>query len=198
MIADKLASLAPRERAFLLIGALLVGAALLDRTALVFIAQQFRHMDEAIRTELYRLAENRRIIEAGRRVAEEYRALRKLLAERPPGVSAADRLRADLDELAGETGLGIQAIKHRETRQSPHGHYEECVMEIEKFETGLRELLVFLHRVSTSPKLLRVERLTLAPQKEGGLLVGSMSVARIFAVGEERRPSFPAAADEGP
>lgn len=182
MIADKLASLGMREKVGLAIAVIGVAVAVLDRTAIEYVEHQFRILRESVQKENERLLENQEFVRSGRLRADEYRRVRKFLPDTPAGTDVVGRLRADIDELAGEAGLSILSIKHRETRASRGGYYEECFIEIEKFEAGIRELLTFLHRLSTSPKMLRVERLTLAPQADGQMVSGSMSIGKIVVV----------------
>ncbi|MDI6774509.1 MAG: hypothetical protein QME60_03820 [Verrucomicrobiota bacterium] len=184
MIVEKLAALGAREKIWLAVAGVGLFAALVDRTAVEYTARQFRSLNTAVQKESERLAENQRVVRDGRLALDEYLGIRKFLAEMPAGADVVGRLKADIDELAGEAGLSILSIKHRETRASFGGYYKECFVEIEKFEAGMKELLTFLHCVSSSPKMLRVERLTLAPQSDGSRVSGAMTIGKIVVVGE--------------
>jgi hypothetical protein len=183
MISEKLATLGTREKIMLALAGLTVLVVLVDRIAVHYVTEQFRSLEEDIRANEAELSAQRQILKRGGLIAREYVRIQKDVTEMPSAAVAMDRLKGEIDELAVESGVSILAIKHRENRRSSWGFCEECVIDIEKFEAGTKELMTFLHRVFSSRKLLKVERLSLVPQRDGTVFSGSMSIAKVVVVG---------------
>ena len=183
MIAEKLATLGYREKIALGVGVLFIFAVLVDRLAVQYIAQLFEGIEADIQVKENYFGQKLLELRNERVVVREFTGLQKCIVEVPSAAAAIDRVKGDIDELAGGTGVGILSIKHRETR--PTAFNEDCkevMVEIEKYEAGMRELLTFLHRLHASQKLLKVERLTVSPQKDGRVMTGSMLIAKIVRV----------------
>lgn len=184
MIGERMAALGTREKGAIALAMVCIFVVLVDRFALTYIVGRFRDLNASIQVEATDLANDLRILRSGGTVLGEYERVKGVLSEASSSSAAADQLKAEIDELAAASRVNILAIKHRETRQSEF--LEEQVVEIERFESGTKELLAFLHRLATSGNMLKVERLAVAPNRETGALTGTMLICKLMRLSGQK------------
>ncbi|OGV64869.1 MAG: hypothetical protein A2498_14200 [Lentisphaerae bacterium RIFOXYC12_FULL_60_16] len=91
---------------------------------------------------------------------------------------AVDDMKGQIDDLARRSGLNVASMDHRESiREDGVDRY---VVEISQFDSDLKSLLQFLHEIRITPGLFRVERLVVTPDKDKGLIKGSMTLTKLM------------------
>ena len=119
-------------------------------------------------------------------IHEEFRAASALLA-RSAGTSdeIIENLKAKVGEIAGQTGVALDSISHREP--IPVGSCEEYLIEVSRFRARMPDLLRFLHGVSTVEGMCRVSKLSIKPRPKTEMVEGAITVSKVaLADGQAR------------
>ena len=193
IIGDKLAKLSQRER----VGLVLAGACVLLTIAygVVFrpVRGRFDQVSRDIRTATQKLAQNDRELDQRRQdaIRTAYAKYIPLLEKAStPEEESAEMVR-EIENVARLAGVNLNGTTPREpvalsvkgtTSQEPGAKniFRECRVEVD-VDGSMSSLIAFLYGLQESPLLLRVQRLTLAPQskEKTALVKGTLSITRI-------------------
>lgn len=171
------AKLSKRERMILLGTSLVIGALLIDRLVfgpvthkVLFLDQEIKSQEEAIKKSLHVLLRKDRIMEDGKRLAT-YSVDSPL-----PEEKEMTALLKDMEKMAGEAQLNVLNVKPG-TIQSDSG-VKKYLASME-LEADMAEIITFFHAVESSKKLLRVEKYDIQPKgKESSAARCVMTVSR--------------------
>lgn len=186
MIFSKLEKLGLREKAFLVIGVLMLLVFLADRLVIQSVADRLAELKAATETEQKSLAYSETVIECEQDVEEIFQAVSGTLGEVTTQAADIDVMVGEIDDLARQSGLVLVSKKPREPRKEPH--YDEYILDIGGFEGNMQSLLRFLNTVQRSPTpgLLRVVHLSVSTGREENSIKGAMTVTKVMTRQENR------------
>lgn len=185
MIFSKLNKLATREKLFLAAAAFCILALLMDQLVVKSVVKRFKQFDIDIEKAEKHAFYNESVLQKQDEVTKIYNNIRELLGKVTTPAEETDRMNAEIDDLAGKTGVDCISIGPREPRKTKYS-YEEYFVEIGKFETDIQGLLRFLDALRTSPGMLRVLKLKVSPDNKGeGSVKGSMLIAKVMMASKE-------------
>ena len=153
--------------------ALVVGAA-----ALVLLLALFTFVIDPIRERAANL--DRRLVSAGRQLAE-LRSLRDDYRRQQRVIDRVDRrLRRQrrnfaifsyLEQVAARTGVQDKIQSVNTLASPPNTEYREESVEVRMEGVTLGQLVDYLHRVESSPRILRIRRLQVGPTRDNRQLL---------------------------
>lgn len=179
MNLEKLDNLSGREKLLLVLAFLCLFGWLTDLVIVKAIVRKSREMDAAIANAGKERELSRAILARKGDVTREYEKNSGLVGKAASSAEAINGLKGEIYDLAKETGVKIHAMDQRETRRLTY--CVEYMVEVGKFEADLNNLLMFLHKVASSPGgVLRVVRLNVAPGKTSPAVSGSLLIAKVM------------------
>lgn len=189
MIWEKFQKLSARERGLLALAVAAVLAAFANFLVVQPTVVRFKEIDKEIEDKTVLRERNAVMLEDQALVEEEFRAASALLKMWGPSSSEEiEVLKAKVGDLAGEAGVVLDSINHREPTRI--GHCDRYVIEISRFEARIPDLLRFLHVLSDGEGMLRIGRLTFKPRQKSDKVEGALAITRV-ALGEALEEAAP-------
>lgn len=176
MILDKLLDrLSAREKIGLLVSVICLFAWVADNRVVEPMVRRMKQLGMEVKEEKSNLAIDMAVLSHSQSALTEYEGIRKALGESSPLVGT--EMKDEISELARQNGVELPSMEDREAIKKDF--CAEYVVQIAKFETDIKSLLGFLNAVQTSPGMLRVMRLSLAPAQVAGHVKGSMVITKL-------------------
>jgi len=181
MILDRLARLKSREKIALAVGLLIVAAVFVDRLVVQRVVDSVRGLNGQLDVEKKNLEFQLRVLSSKDDIDAEYERLRDVVPEAESQAVAIDEMKGEIDELARETRVRLDSWEERAPRAvSDSLPFEEYSVAIRQFEATEQDLLRFLHDVCVLPGLFRVEEFKFTPDRDTGLIKGSMLITKVM------------------
>lgn len=181
MILERLKKLGTREKLGLLLAAAVMLLLVLDRLLISTVVRQYRELDHQIVVETRNARLNQEAINMEADVYRRYRQVADLVQRVESPAVGIDAMKGQIDDLAARTGVILISREHRKPEEVPHApNYQHFHVDIREFEATETNLVAFLRMVLEAPGLLRVERMNLLPDRNRGLVKGSMLVSKVM------------------
>ena len=180
MLFSKLEKLGFREKAFLVVGILMLLAVLADRLVLRAVADTLREMKASTETARDNLVYNRTVLKCEQDVDKVYVGVNDKLGHVTTPAADIDVMKGEIDDLARRTGLVLTSMKHREPRKWPF--YVEYSVDVGGFEGNMDNMLKFLDAMQKSdlPGLMRVTHLSVSSAGDEGSIKGAMTITKVM------------------
>ena len=182
MIAERLQKLGVRERQALTIGGLVLLLLATDRLVVTPVVESAARFEDEKTVEAQKITYNTSVVMQDAMVSEEYRDVAGVLQQGVPPAQAIDKLKADIDELATDTGLKIASIEQRDPSRT--ANFDTHYVEIGGFEADVVDLASFLHSLRALPGLPRVTHLALENVEDAKRVRGSMRITKVILHGQ--------------
>jgi len=150
MILDKLVKLAPREKIGIAIALVIVMGVFVDRLAVRPVVGRISELQAGITGESDKLEYSLRVL----------------------------AMKGQIDELSRQSGVNLASWE--EGAPGKALSCDEYSVAVREFEARESDLLDFLHELRVSPGLLRVDDLKFSPDKEKGVIKGSMLITKVM------------------
>jgi len=181
MILDRLAKLRSREKVALTVGLLIVAAVFVDRLVVQRVVDTIGRLDSELVVQKNNLEYQLRVLSSKEEIDAEYERLREVVPEAESQAVAIDEMKGQIDELARESRVRLDSWEERDPREIGDTlPFEEYSVAIRQFEAAEADLLRFLHDVCVSPELFRVEEFKFTPDKNTGMIKGSMLITKVM------------------
>jgi len=187
---EKLKNLNSREKAGLVLAGVFLFLTAVNYGVVNPLVNQLRQIEADVEIEEQKIKIANSIIGQEETVENKYLEAVDKIYRYTSDDEAIDAMKGHIDDLAGETGLVINAMDHRSV--AVNGNMGICMVDIGQFESDVNGLLKFLHAVRTAEGLMSVDKLVFNVDKEKGTLKGSVLVSRIIireSAGEEKQSS---------
>jgi len=191
MIA-RLANLSLTEKTLGVLAAVLVSFLIVDNLVAQAWLHRLQELDRTIGLERSDLLYKRAALAQRPQVEGEFRGVRERLGVAGAPAVTTSELEQQVYELARRSGVAIKKVEPREPRTGDA--YEEYSMDIGRFEGDEKSVLRFASELWGAPGMLRVTRLSLAPNGPH-MVKGSMLITKLLLPGnmksENAMPSEP-------
>jgi len=178
MILDKLVKLAPREKIGIAIALVIVMGVFVDRLAVRPVVGRISELQAGITGESDKLEYSLRVLAMKDDVEKEYDRVIKLIHVASSSAEAIDAMKGQIDELSRQSGVNLASWE--EGAPGKALSCDEYSVAVREFEARESDLLDFLHELRVSPGLLRVDDLKFSPDKEKGVIKGSMLITKVM------------------
>lgn len=176
-----LKNLSPRERAFVILAALILMIAAVDRLIAAPVRAEIKAKQEQINARAVRLATFKSNIEELPEVRQAYEQYSDYLRRVGSDEKELSIILGQIEEIAREADVSLLDTKTRATED--HQWYKMYNVEIE-IESTPEELVGFLYLLNQNPRGLRVEKLQVTPRGASSLYIGSsMLITRMVSAG---------------
>lgn len=176
MIGQKLQKLGGREKKWLAVAGLVVAVLAVDGLVVRPLLVRLRDFDARIAATEGAIALDRSVLLQEPAVLRAFASVEPRIESDTKPAESIDRLKAEVDNLARETGLTITSMEQREPRRSDH--YDLYVVEVGSFECDIPQLVRFLHDIGEKPGMLRIVKLNVGNAPEGQKVRGSMLISK--------------------
>ena len=165
---------------------LVVGAGIL-----VFVAVLFTFVIDPILARAANL--DRRIAAAARQLAElhtlhnDYRHQKQIVDRIDAQLRRQRRnfaILSHLEQVAGQTGIQDKIQSMNTVASPPNTAYREDSVEVRMEGVTLTQLTEYLHRVESSPQVVRIKRLQVSPTRENRQLLSARFRVSVFSLAE--------------
>lgn len=181
MIFDRLAKLRSREKVALAVGLLVVAAVFVDRLVVQRVVDTVNRLGDELAIQKKNLGLQRRVLSSKDEIDAEYERLREVVLAAESQAIAIDEMKGQIDGLARETRIRLDSWEERTPRQVRDDlPFEEYSVAIRQFEATEPDLLRFLHDVCALPGLFRVEEFKFTPDRNTGVIKGSMLITKVM------------------
>ena len=155
--------LSSRERKGLVLAAVCALLALSDKLIVRRLAANLDRLGRQLKLEERKLAGNLRILDSNRKavIRQQYRQHGHKLRKQSTSAEENAALLAQVETFARSANVTLVATRPREVMRE--GFYEEYAVAIE-IEAELENIVDFLYRIESSPRLLRIKEATLSPR----------------------------------
>jgi Tfp pilus assembly protein PilO len=167
-----------KEKTGVIAAAVIILAVFIDRTVISPVGTKLRRMDQEISSSEKKLSHDLRNIHNKELIESEYRKYRNFVKKS----SASDEenvsnILAEIEGLARASGVNLVDIKPQASKQVDF--YREYAAEV-TVEGQMEQVVTFLHKLNSSPQLLRAIKIRLGmKQKDASLVKASMLVTNI-------------------
>jgi Tfp pilus assembly protein PilO len=148
--------LSKKEKLGLFIAAAFVFFSILDRAIISPISRSIREMDDKMKIDEKRLKEKLRYLNQKDEINREYQKYANVAQKKQSEEEEIAGMLSEIENLSKKSSVYLTDIKPRPSRQTDF--YKEYIVEVEA-ESGMESLVDFLHQLSSSPQLLRAEKL---------------------------------------
>lgn len=180
MNSPALAYLSSHRRQLLAIGVGCACVVLAIQMVIRPIREEFRTLARRTAIEQHKLGRNLQVLapESMETVVAAYESIRPHIRMRVSGAEEGAALLAEIESLARQFGVSLVATKPQDA--VGRGFYEEYAVEIE-VESKVASFVEFLYTLYSSPQMLRVPRMSIAPQAagEGTDVKGTLLVTKV-------------------
>jgi len=181
MILDRLAKLRSREKIALAVGLLIVAAVFVDRLVVQQVVDSVKRLGNELAIQKQNLGLQLRVLSSKDEIDAEYERLREVVLEAESQAVAIDEMKGQIDELARESRIRLDSWEERTPRQvNDTLPFEEYSVAIRQFEATEQDLLRFLHEVCILPGLFRVDEFKFTPDRDTGVIKGSMLITKVM------------------
>jgi Tfp pilus assembly protein PilO len=170
--------LSKKEKAGLIAAGVIIMAVFIDKLALSPLGAKLQRMGREIALSEKKLSHDLRNIHNKDFIESEYKKYKNFVKKS----SASDEenvsnILAEIEGLTRTAGVNLVDIKPQASKQVDF--YKEYAMEV-TIEGSMEEIVAFLHKLNSSPQLLRAVKLHLGVrQKESSAVRASMLVTNI-------------------
>jgi hypothetical protein len=177
MILDKfMDKLSVREKVFLVCAIVSVFAYATDGIVVEPMRRQIKRMDVDIANQRKSLVFNNGIITQG--IPKGYEGMINAIGRFDTPEDAVRQMKDEITELAKKNSIELPSIEDREPVKT--AAYDEYVVEVSKFESNMKNVLMFLDALQASQGMLRASRLTLGPGKDPSMVTGSILITKLM------------------
>jgi len=178
MIGEKLDKLGIREKIGLGLAVFCVFALVVEKLVVQSMIAKYRGWDAEIKSLSVDVAQDQKDLQSRDAVTREYDGLGDVLGTVTSQDEAITGMKGEIDDLARRTSVSLQSMEHREPVKMGWG--EEYSVVVGSFEADIKNLLAFLYELQKSPGMLRVNKLTVSPGKNKGVVKGAMSITKVM------------------
>jgi hypothetical protein len=176
MIGEKIQKLGGHEKKALAVAGLALLAFVADGVVVRPLLARLHGFDDEIAMVEGEIVLDRSIANQEPIVSREFARVEQLVDVSASPAEIVDRMKAQVDALAGKTGLSITSMEQREPR--PGDHYDMYIVEIGSFECQIPQLVQFLYDVGSQPGMLRVSKISFENAPAGDKVRGSMVITK--------------------
>lgn len=157
--------LSSRERKGLVIAAVCSLLTLTDKLIVRRLAANLDRIGRRLEVEKRQLAGNLRILDSNRKavIRREYRQYGNRIRKQLTSAEESAALLAQVETLARSANVRLVATRPRDMMSE--GFYETYAVTVE-IEARLEKIVDFLYRLESSPKLLRIDEVSLSPKNK--------------------------------
>ncbi len=184
---DRIRELPRRERIGLIVACLAIAAFLTDRLVISPVVERAVALEDEIAELATQVAHNRRVMGIADDVARRYTVVGDMLGASGPASETVEQLKADLDEMAAHSGVGLKSMRDFEPVESEY--LVTYQIEISEFDAEIGDLLRFFQAVQDAPGMLRVEKLSIANSDTDQIVKGSFLVTKVMTHTKAMPPS---------
>jgi Tfp pilus assembly protein PilO len=175
---DRIRELPLRARIGLIIACLAVTAFLIVRVVVSPVLERAVALDHEIEELSTQVAHNRRVMGSAAAVDNSYAVVADMLGASGPAAETVEQLKADLDEMAARSGVGLKSMRDFEPVESEY--LVTYQIEISEFAAKIADLLRFFQSVQAAPGMLRIEKLSIANNDTDQIVQGSFLVTKVM------------------
>lgn len=176
MIGDGLQKLGAREKVALALAVLALLALVADHLVVRPLLARLRGYDDEIARVKAEISRDQSRANQEPVVSKEFARAEQWVEVGANRAATIDRMKAQVDELAGKTGLSVTSMEQREPQ--PGDHFDMYVLEIGSFECQIPHLVRFLYDIGSQPGMLRVARISFGNAPEEDRIRGSMTITK--------------------
>ena len=178
-MALKLKNLKPREKIMLAAAAAAVFCLICERTLVQWwFLNRWHDMGKAISVEQENLDFSTVILNMKDEVTAKYAEIEGSLSSIASTSEQIVDMKGEIDDMARSSGLIIGAMADKETKNEEF--FDKYYVDIAKFEASIDSLLKFLYEIRISPGMLKVEKLSVTPDKNQKIFKGSMVITKVM------------------
>ncbi len=175
-----------RRKKTCVIALVAVAAVLLaDRLVVRYVAGRIADMRAGIEAEQSERLDNSLALSDWRAGSGEsaFQSVRETIGVAEASSGDIAIIKDEIDELARLNGVSIDSLEHREPAFGD-GYVEYII--IIGHRSSMEKLVSLIQEIHSMPGMSRVVRLNIAPDKDGGVVRGNMTVSRLMLAGSSR------------